>query len=89
MAARTLAVELERIDLDRGERRILRDISWRIRPGERWALLGPNGSGKTTLLDIIAGRIEPDAGRVETGQTIVLDGGLTILSPLTRLEEPR
>ena len=33
--------------------------------------------------------IASDGAGFLTGQTIVLDGGLTILSPLTRLEEPR
>jgi ATPase subunit of ABC transporter with duplicated ATPase domains len=33
--------------------------------GRRLAVIGPNGSGKTTLLRLIAGELEPDAGRVE------------------------
>lgn len=73
MAARTLAVELERIDLDRGDRRILRDINWRIRPGERWALLGPNGSGKTQLLKLVAGDVWPMPTR-RGRRAYVLDG---------------
>jgi molybdate transport system ATP-binding protein len=36
-----------------GERAILRDVSWTVCAGERWALLGPNGSGKSTLLSLI------------------------------------
>ena len=73
MAARTLAIELERIDLDRGDRRILRDISWRIRPGQRWALLGPNGSGKTQLLKLIAGDVWPTPTR-RGRRAYVIDG---------------
>ena len=34
---------------------ILRDINWRIRPGEFWQLAGRNGSGKTTILSMITG----------------------------------
>ena len=41
-------------------------------PGDRLGLVGPNGTGKSTLLDIIAGRIEPAAGRVEMGPTVRL-----------------
>ncbi len=41
-------------------------------PGERLGLVGANGSGKSTLLDIIAGRLDPSAGRVETGPTVRL-----------------
>lgn len=38
---------------------MLRDIHWRIRPGERWVLLGGNGAGKTQLLKILAGEVWP------------------------------
>lgn len=41
---------------------ILRDIDWMIRPGERWAIVGPNGSGKTTLLRLLAAWQRPSAG---------------------------
>ncbi|HEX8354935.1 MAG TPA: ABC-F family ATP-binding cassette domain-containing protein [Pyrinomonadaceae bacterium] len=43
-----------------------------LRPGERVGVIGPNGAGKTTLLEIIAGRVAPDAGSVEVGQTVRL-----------------
>lgn len=42
--------------------RILDTVSWRVEPGEHWAILGPNGAGKTTLLKIICGYLWPNAG---------------------------
>jgi ABC-type polysaccharide/polyol phosphate transport system ATPase subunit len=42
----------------------LRNVSFRIAPGESVALIGSNGAGKSTLLSIIAGVAVPDAGRV-------------------------
>ncbi|MFC7394631.1 ABC-F family ATP-binding cassette domain-containing protein [Scopulibacillus cellulosilyticus] len=45
-------------------------FSYIVTPGERLGIIGPNGSGKTTLLNILAGRIHPDSGTVETGQTV-------------------
>ncbi len=54
-----LDVALERIALARGETRVLREVTWRVRPGERWCLLGHNGAGKTQLLKILAGDVWP------------------------------
>ena len=54
-----LSVTLRSIDLDRGERAVLRDISWSIRPGQHWLLVGGNGAGKTQLLKLIAGAVWP------------------------------
>ena len=48
-------VELRNVTVSHGGRVILRDITWRVRAGERWAVLGPNGSGKTTLLSLLCG----------------------------------
>ncbi|MEH6579480.1 MAG: ATP-binding cassette domain-containing protein [Amphritea sp.] len=42
-----------------------------IAPGERLAVIGPSGSGKTTLLNLIAGIIQPLAGRVQVGDVEV------------------
>ncbi len=57
--SRYLSVDLAHIDLSRGGRRVLRDLRWRIRPGQRWVLLGANGAGKTQLLKLIAGDVWP------------------------------
>jgi lipopolysaccharide transport system ATP-binding protein len=48
----------------------LRNLSFRINPGERVALIGSNGAGKTTLLRTLAGTYEPVAGRLEVEGTI-------------------
>jgi molybdate transport system ATP-binding protein len=62
-APRHLAVELARIDLDRGGRAVLRNIDWKIAPGERWLLFGANGAGKTQLLKLVAGAVWPKPTR--------------------------
>jgi ATP-binding cassette subfamily F protein uup len=49
---------------------VLRDATWRLGPGDRVALVGVNGSGKTSLVRLLAGELEPDAGRVERGATV-------------------
>src|SRR4051812_27985842 len=54
-----LSVSLSHVDLDRGGRAVLRDVSWRIRPGQRWLLIGGNGAGKTQLLKLVLGAVWP------------------------------
>ncbi|MBL7495984.1 ABC-F family ATP-binding cassette domain-containing protein [Frankia sp. CNm7] len=51
-------------------RTVLRDVEWRIAPGERTGILGANGAGKSTLLGLIAGTVAPDSGVVRTGKTV-------------------
>ena len=51
---------------------LLRDLTWRLGPGDRVALVGVNGSGKTTLLKLLAGELCADAGRVDRGSTVRL-----------------
>ncbi|OBI89974.1 ABC-F family ATP-binding cassette domain-containing protein [Mycobacterium asiaticum] len=53
-------------------RQVLRDVEWRIAPGERTGIVGANGAGKSTLLGLIAGTVEPDSGRVKRGKTVRL-----------------
>ncbi|MGP6177631.1 ABC-F family ATP-binding cassette domain-containing protein [Microbacterium sp. A196] len=49
---------------------VLRDVEWRIAPGERTGILGVNGAGKSTLLGLVAGTIEPTSGVVKRGKTV-------------------
>ncbi len=56
---RYLEVRLAHLSLHRGGRNVLKDISWTIRPGERWVLAGANGAGKTQLLKLVAGVVWP------------------------------
>jgi len=51
---------------------VLRDVEWRIGPGERTGIVGANGAGKSTLLGLIAGTVQPDTGRVKHGKTVKL-----------------
>lgn len=53
-----------------GERVLLDDVTWRLGPGDRYGVVGVNGAGKTTLLALLAGRREPDSGRVKRGKTV-------------------
>ncbi|QTE28916.1 ABC-F family ATP-binding cassette domain-containing protein [Pengzhenrongella sicca] len=46
------------------------ELTWRLGPGDRYGVVGVNGSGKTSLLRLLAGRLEPTAGRIKRGKTI-------------------
>ena len=65
-------VDLLDVSVSFDGRPVLRDIEWRIGPGERTGIVGANGAGKSTLLGLIAGTIQPDTGRVKHGKTVRL-----------------
>ncbi|MBJ7459605.1 MAG: ABC-F family ATP-binding cassette domain-containing protein, partial [Thermoleophilaceae bacterium] len=49
---------------------LFEEVTWRLGPGERSALVGVNGAGKTTLLKLMAGEFPPQKGSVKQGLTI-------------------
>jgi ATP-binding cassette subfamily F protein uup len=51
---------------------LLQAFSYDFSPEDRIGIIGPNGSGKSTLLDLIAGRRQAHAGRIELGSTVKL-----------------
>jgi molybdate transport system ATP-binding protein len=59
-----LAISLHAVSVRRGAKWVLNDITWRLRPGERWALLGENGAGKTQLLKLLSGEVWPTPRRL-------------------------
>ena len=52
-------IHLEHVNVVRGSRRVLRDISLQVQEGEQLALLGPNGCGKSTLLKTLSCELYP------------------------------
>jgi ATP-binding cassette subfamily F protein uup len=77
-------VDVEDVTLARGDKTVLRDVTWRLGPGDRVGLVGVNGVGKTSLLRLISGDLAPDRGRVKIGRTVEL-GQLT--QDLANLDE--
>jgi ATPase subunit of ABC transporter with duplicated ATPase domains len=51
-------------------KQILKDVTWRLGPGDRIGLLGANGAGKTTLLQLMTGELTPGSGRIKIGKTV-------------------
>ncbi len=65
-------LELEGISKSYDDKTLIEGFTYTLKRNDRIGVIGPSGSGKTTLLDLIVGRIEPDAGRVDRGETIVI-----------------
>jgi ABC transport system ATP-binding/permease protein len=66
--------DVEEVDLSVGaaddRKTLLHKVNWHVGPGDRIGIIGINGSGKTHLLRLLAGELQPDAGRVVIGQTV-------------------
>jgi ABC-type branched-subunit amino acid transport system ATPase component len=58
-------LEIRALDAGYGKVRVVRGLSFYVRPGEVVALLGPNGAGKTTTLLTIAGELAPLGGTID------------------------
>jgi len=63
---------LQNVSKSYGDRILINNFSYQFKRGDRIGVIGANGAGKTTLLEIIAGRLQPDAGEIEKGETVVI-----------------
>jgi ATP-binding cassette, subfamily F, member 3 len=67
-----VVLDLEDARLEVPGRTLLENGEVWLERGEHVSLVGPNGAGKTTLIDVLAGRREPDGGRLRTGHNVTL-----------------
>lgn len=63
-------IELDQICKSFDGKQYIRDFTYVFLKDDRIGIIGQNGCGKTTLMKIIAGKLEPDSGKVTVGQTI-------------------
>lgn len=63
-------IELKGISKKYGERTVVSNFSYIILRNDRIGIVGHNGAGKSTLLNMVAGRLQPDEGTVEIGDTV-------------------
>ena len=60
----THALDIAKLEKAYGPQRVLKGVSFSVRPGSIMGLLGPNGAGKSTLIRSVMGIVEPDAGTI-------------------------
>jgi iron complex transport system ATP-binding protein len=60
-----VVADLDDVSVRRGRATLLDRVSWTIRSGERWVVVGANGAGKSTLIHTLAGGMRPSSGSVE------------------------
>lgn len=48
-------IKMVNVNISYGDKQVLKNINWEVKPGEKWLLQGHNGSGKSTLLSLITG----------------------------------
>ena len=57
-------LELAEVTIRRGDATLLDRVTWVVKDGERWVVLGSNGAGKTTLLQVAAAQLYPTSGAI-------------------------
>ncbi|MEU5902879.1 ABC transporter ATP-binding protein [Micromonospora sp. NPDC047527] len=60
----TSVIEVDRLNLTYGDFHAVKDLSFQVRAGELYALLGTNGAGKTSTLEVVEGHRRPTSGTV-------------------------
>ena len=81
-------LDVEDVDLVRGDRTLLSHATWRLGPGDRVGIVGVNDAGKSSVLALLDGTLAPVAGRVKQGRTVSLQHltqALDVLDPEGRV----
>jgi ABC-2 type transport system ATP-binding protein len=74
MDSSSSAIEVRGLSRSFGEVVAVRDLSFSVRPGEIFSLVGPDGAGKTTILRMLAGILVPDKGEITVaGCNVIAD----------------
>lgn len=63
-------IEVKNIEKSFGKNKVINNFSFTLLRDDRIGILGDNGSGKSTLMNIITGRIKPDKGIIDIGETV-------------------
>jgi ABC transport system ATP-binding/permease protein len=64
-------IEVEHISKSFGDKKIVDDFTYVFKKKDRIGIVGPNGAGKSTFLNMLTGKLQPDSGTIDAGQTTV------------------
>jgi ABC transport system ATP-binding/permease protein len=64
-------IEVDHISKSFGDKKIVDDFSYVFKKKDRIGIVGPNGAGKSTFLNMLTGKLQPDSGTIDAGQTTV------------------
>ncbi len=65
------ALEVKKLSMSYGEKTVVKDLSFKVKPGSKTAIVGPTAAGKTQLLHLLIGLIKPSSGHIEIdGKTV-------------------
>lgn len=67
-----LVIEVDNLAKQFKDKALLSNFSFRVPPGAIVGIVGPNGAGKSTLFNMITGKVQPDSGKVNIGETVKL-----------------
>jgi len=67
-----LVIEVNNLCKKFNDKDLLKDFSFRVPPGAIIGIVGPNGAGKSTLFNMITGKLKPDSGVINIGDTVKL-----------------
>lgn len=76
-------LELADVSVRRGQATLLDSVTWTVREGDRWVVLGANGAGKTTLVQLCSAQVHPSSGTAGIlGETL---GSVDVFELRTRI----
>ena len=63
-------IEIHNISKSFGDKKIINNLEYALSRTDRIGIIGKNGMGKSTLINILNGKLKPDSGHIEIGETV-------------------